>query len=790
MFLKSLTLRGFKSFADKTILDFETGVTVVVGPNGSGKSNVVDAVAWVLGAQGARALRGGKMDDVIFAGTADRPALGRAEVSLTIDNANRLLPIEFSEVTITRTLFRTGESEYQMNGESCRLLDIQELLSDTGIGRQQHVIVGQGQLDAVLNARPEDRRGVIEEAAGILKFRRRKEKAERRLDATEANLLRLTDLLREVRRQLRPLERQADAARRHDGLVADLRAVRLHLSGREIEALQSRLQRRKGSRAELAEVESGVRGRLRDLDTAVIEAERALSLPGDDDVADLLSRAESLRERARGLQALVTERLRGLDRELEAVADEGVVESLVADAAALREEIAAVDVESLGLVPLRADAEAAERAATAAREDLLGDSGPQGGIETRERRAADDAARELEDAWREAESEARAHEARAEALAADLPAARAGLASVEAALAELQPEREVAEGAEQALARVRAALDDDARSGSAEQPAQVSVDLAEAAVRTADEAWRAAEGEASRWRARAEALALALAEAQASAGGECLSGMSGVVGPLLDGLQIDDGMEAAVAAALGDAMHAVVIDGSAAARAAVERVKEGDAQAMLVVADSAEGGRVQGVLLPPGVRPLFECVRSTSPALDAALRQLLANVALVETGWRAALDLALGDPAVVVVTPEGDRFGGATPWRAGPPGRSAVTSASLAEAVEEAERSEVALPMPRRRSPRRVPASTTLGERCGSTRRPSARGAQRSIANWSMREVAGTRSRCVQRRSRSVGRAWCDASAASRRASPAHPSAAQRSTRGARRRASLSMVRG
>ena len=226
MFLKSLTLRGFKSFADKTVLEFEPGVTVVVGPNGSGKSNLVDAVAWVLGAQGPRTLRGGKMDDVIFAGTPDRSALGRAEVSLCIDNSAGLLPIEFSEVTITRTLFRAGDSEYMINGAPCRLLDIQELLSDSGIGRQQHVIVGQGQLDAVLNSRPEDRRAVVEEAAGILKFRKRRERAERRLEATEGNLLRLNDLLREVRRQLTPLQRQADAARRHGGLVDELRADR------------------------------------------------------------------------------------------------------------------------------------------------------------------------------------------------------------------------------------------------------------------------------------------------------------------------------------------------------------------------------------------------------------------------------------------------------------------------------------------------------------------------------------------------------------------------------------
>src|SRR5437660_5530055 len=227
MFLKSLTLKGFKSFAETTVLEMEPGVTVVVGPNGSGTSNVVDAIAWVLGAMAPSSVRSQKMDDVIFAGTAKRPALGRAEVSLTIDNTAGLLPIDFAEVTITRTLFRSGDSEYAINGVPCRLLDIQDLLSDTGVGRQQHVIISQGQLDTVLNARPEDRRLVIEEAAGVLKFRRRREKAQRRLEATEGNLLRLGDLLREVRRQLRPLERQAEAARVHGDLVGERGALRL-----------------------------------------------------------------------------------------------------------------------------------------------------------------------------------------------------------------------------------------------------------------------------------------------------------------------------------------------------------------------------------------------------------------------------------------------------------------------------------------------------------------------------------------------------------------------------------
>src|SRR4051794_26861182 len=240
MFLKSLTLKGFKSFAEHTTLEFEPGVTIVVGPNGSGKSNLVDAVAWVLGAQGARSLRGSKMDDVIFAGSGNRAALGRAEVSLTIDNSSGLLPIEFTEVTITRTLFRaSGESEYAINGVPCRLLDVQELLSDSGVGRTQHVIVSQGQLDSVLTARPEDRRAIIEEAAGVLKYRRRRERPEPRLRAPGATLLPLPALLRGVGGRLRPLERQAAAARRHGDLAGELGALRLHLAGREVAGLQA-----------------------------------------------------------------------------------------------------------------------------------------------------------------------------------------------------------------------------------------------------------------------------------------------------------------------------------------------------------------------------------------------------------------------------------------------------------------------------------------------------------------------------------------------------------------------
>src|SRR6266568_3358290 len=234
MHLKSLTLKGFKSFASATTLRFEPGITCVVGPNGSGKSNVLDALSWVMGEQGAKALRGGKMEDVIFAGTAGRAPLGRAEVTLTVDNSDGALPIDFTEVSITRRMFRDGAGEYEINGNTCRLMDVQELLSDSGIGREMHVIVGQGQLGAILESKPEGRRAFIEEAAGVLKHRKRKEKALRKLEAMQANLARLTDLTAELRRQLKPLGRQAEVARRAASVQADLRDARLRLSADDL----------------------------------------------------------------------------------------------------------------------------------------------------------------------------------------------------------------------------------------------------------------------------------------------------------------------------------------------------------------------------------------------------------------------------------------------------------------------------------------------------------------------------------------------------------------------------
>ncbi|MGI8758666.1 MAG: AAA family ATPase, partial [Acidimicrobiales bacterium] len=390
MYLKNLTLKGFKSFADTTTLHLEPGITVVVGPNGSGKSNVVDAVAWVLGAQGPRTMRSNKMDDVIFAGTAKRPALGRAEVSLTIDNTSGMLPIDFAEVTISRTLFRSGASEYALNSVPCRLLDIQELLSDSGVGRTQHVIVGQGQLDAVLEARPEERRAVIEEAAGVLKFRRRKEKAERRLEATEGNLVRLSDLVREVRRQLRPLERQAEATRRHGSLMEELVALRVHLAGRELGALARRREASEEALARIGAEERSARSELARLDADVEQAGAELAAIRADDLSEPLVRVERLAARGRGLVAVLAERRRSVERDRASALDQTVVATLEAEAGRLQAELAALDEQAGRLVPdgeRLADAEAAlarERAALAAQSE---DEGPEPGSVTGRARA-------------------------------------------------------------------------------------------------------------------------------------------------------------------------------------------------------------------------------------------------------------------------------------------------------------------------------------------------------------------------------------------------------------------
>src|SRR3954454_22098352 len=312
VYIRSLTMKGFKSFASATHLRLEPGITCIVGPNGSGKSNVVDALAWVMGEQGAKSLRGGSMEDVIFAGTAGRPPLGRAEVALTIDNTDGALPIDYTEVTISRTMFRSGGSEYAINGTSCRLLDIHELLSDSGIGREMHVIVGQGQLDSILHATPEDRRGFIEEAAGVLKHRKRKEKALRKLDSCDGNLTRLGDLLSEIRRQLKPLGRQAEVARRAQSVQADVRDARARLLADDLVGARVSLEQ------ELAD-ESVLVGRRAEVESAITQAqqtEAGLERSLRDDLPALARAQETwfglsgMRERLRGTASLAAERVR------------------------------------------------------------------------------------------------------------------------------------------------------------------------------------------------------------------------------------------------------------------------------------------------------------------------------------------------------------------------------------------------------------------------------------------------------------------------------------------------
>ncbi|MDQ1687895.1 MAG: chromosome segregation protein, partial [Frankiaceae bacterium] len=353
MHLKSLTLRGFKSFASTTTLRFEPGITCVVGPNGSGKSNVVDAIAWVMGEQGAKSLRGGKMEDVIFAGAAGRAPLGRAEVVLTIDNTDGALPIDYAEVTISRIMFRNGGSEYAINGDPCRLLDVQELLSDSGIGREMHVIVGQGQLDAVLQAGPEERRGFIEEAAGVLKHRKRKEKALRKLEAMQANLTRIQDLTGELRRQLKPLGKQAEVARRAATVQADLRDARLRLAADDLVAMRATLEQEVADETAVRERRSIVERDLAELTAReeALEREVAADAPRLARAQELWYRLSSLRERFRGTASLAAERQRSLaaaqaeDEARVGAADGRDPEALEAEAAAARQEHAGLATE-------------------------------------------------------------------------------------------------------------------------------------------------------------------------------------------------------------------------------------------------------------------------------------------------------------------------------------------------------------------------------------------------------------------------------------------------------------
>ncbi|CAN5609276.1 chromosome segregation protein SMC [soil metagenome] len=674
MHLKSLTLKGFKSFASATTLRFEPGITAVVGPNGSGKSNVVDAIAWVLGEQGAKALRGGKMEDVIFAGTTGRPPLGRAEVTLTIDNTDNALPIDYTEVSITRRMFRDGASEYEINGEGARLLDIQELLSDSGIGREMHVIVGQGQLDSVLQARPEDRRGFIEEAAGVLKHRKRKERALRKLEAMQANLTRLTDLTGELRRQLKPLGKQAEVARRAAGVQAELRDSRLRLLADDLLSLRSTLQ------AEVAD-EAAIRARRADVEQSLataaatetqLEQSLAAGAPAVAASQEVYFTLSALRERFRGTQRLAEERARNLSEDIEQQRPGRDPEELEREAADIREselELAAELEESrLALhtaVAERqegerelADAEralvAAARAVADRREGLAKLAGQVNSLRTRASAGGDEIARIV----------ASAAQARERAAAATA-------------------ELEVAQGEVGALDQGEVELDRQHEEAS-ERLESATAELTELVA-----AEREAERDRSTWTARRDALAMGLTRKDGAgallAAGSQLTGVLGSVAALLT---VEPGYEAALTAALGAIADAVAVSAPAGAVAALELLKAGEAgQAGLLIGQvgpqagqHGDTGTAGWPGLPAGARWAREVV-SGPPALSGALDRALLKVAVV-TELAEAVALIAEQPDVRAVTRVGDVLGSS--WAFG--GSSSSPSAlEVQAAVDEAE---------------------------------------------------------------------------------------------------------
>ena len=636
MHLKSLTLRGFKSFASATTLTFEPGITCVVGPNGSGKSNVVDALTWVMGEQGAKTLRGGSMEDVIFAGTAARPPLGRAEVSLTIDNADGVLPIEYSEVTISRTLFRNGGSEYAINGGVCRLLDIQELLSDSGLGRQMHVVVGQGRLDEVLRATPEERRAFIEEAAGVLKHRRRKERALRKLEAMAANLTRLNDLTGEIRRQLGPLGRQAEVARKATVVQADLRDAKARLLADELAQLQAQLAQEVADetavRARRDEVEAelaAVRGRL-----AALEHEAAEAAPRLTEAGEVWYRLSALRERLRGTASLAADRVRLLGApEAERAGQD--IDDLVAQAERVRaaeaELAAEVDVARSALTAAESARQAAEQEAAAAERNLA----------TALRTAAD----RREGVARLA-GQVGARRSRLEATGEEIGRLREVLAAAEnraldanTRFAALENQVTGAEAGEEGL-------------DAAHEAAAEALDAAKAKVAELKDALAAAERSKSELSARAETFEMSLARKDGAGALLAADGLTGTIGSVAALLQVDSRDEEAIVAALGPLADAVAVESVEAAVDAIRYLRTEDAgRASLLVGSTDDDARPVGDL-PAGAVAAIDLVKAPS-RVHPTVRALLAGVVVVDD-LAAARAVVAKRPDLVVATRSGD----------------------------------------------------------------------------------------------------------------------------------------
>jgi chromosome segregation protein len=650
--LKTLTVKGFKSFASATTLKLEPGITCVVGPNGSGKSNVVDAIAWVLGEQGAKALRGGKMEDVIFAGTAGRPPLGRAEVTLTIDNSDGALPIEYTEVSITRRMFRSGESEYEINGNSCRLLDIQELLSDSGIGREMHVIVGQGQLDAILHAKPEDRRAFIEEAAGVLKHRKRKEKALRKLDAMQTNLNRLTDLTAELRRQLKPLGKQAEVARRAASIQADLRDARLRLLADDLATLRATLDKEIADEAALRQRREQVEREHAEVQRRLASLEAALAQD-----APLLAAAQdtwyqlsALQERFRSTEQLASERLRHLSatpederqgRDPDQLAAEA--EEIRAQEEALRDALAADQARLDEAVQARQDL---ERQLAAAERELV---------------AAAKAIADRREGLAKLTGQVDAARTKSAATAEEISRLAAALTEARARAAEAEAEYEAA--AAGASEQDRGTADLDIRH----QEAVAAQEAAQARIRQLSEAERAAEKDATSWKAREEALSMGLRRKDGA--GTLLANAArvpGLIGSVAELLSVSPGHEAALAAALGGLADAVAVSDVDGAVVAVELLKWEDAGRASLLVGSPErdyGGSPsivderapERVPLPEGTHWALDLVRAPDelrPAVARALRDVVFAPDLATA--RRVVGYA---PNLRAVTPDGDVIG-------------------------------------------------------------------------------------------------------------------------------------
>ncbi|KAA1426305.1 chromosome segregation protein SMC [Nocardioides antri] len=679
MYLKSLTLKGFKSFASATTLRLEPGITCIVGPNGSGKSNVVDALAWVMGEQGAKSLRGGKMEDVIFAGTSGRPPLGRAEVMLTIDNSDGALPIDYSEVTISRTMFRTGGSEYAINGTPCRLLDVQELLSDSGIGREMHVIVGQGQLDTILHATPEDRRGFIEEAAGVLKHRKRKEKALRKLDSTDGNLTRLNDLLSEIRRQLKPLGRQAEVARRAASVQADVRDAKARILADDLVAARTALEQELAdesvlvARREEVEQETAI---TREREAALEEALRE-DLPALSAAQETLSSLGALRERLRGTQSLAVERVRNAAGVQEAETEQGRdPDELDAEADRLAEQ----EAEILALV---AEQQAALEQAVDAR------------------KAAEDAAAHeerrvaglLRAAADRREGLARLH-GQVNALRSRATAAEEEMGRLQAARADALTRAERAHHDFTALETRVAGLDAGEEGLDAEHEAAVAAleDIDERLAKTREEAQQA-DRDKSALGARKEALELGLARKDGAgallAASDTLSGLLGSVAALVS---VRSGYEAAVASALGAAADAVAVTDADAAVAAISHLKSEDLGRAGLLLGGGAVDRDGWPALPGGTSYAVDVVDCPTE-VRGALTRLLHKTVVVDD-LAAARSLVADLPDLVAVTRDGDLLGSHFAAGGSHEQQSLIeiqaavdeATASLAEAVAASER--------------------------------------------------------------------------------------------------------